>query len=271
VQFASTSSANTTSTRAAASFDVMPAVSVFAGFSNAFQPQSGITRDGAPLEPTGGKSFEAGVKASLWGGHALWSTTAYQIAQDNIAACDNDPSLPQDDIDLCRYSVLFGSARIRGIETEVQGRATENLGLSAGAALMQSRITQTDQTYSEGSARAGATFAGNRFANTPKWQLNAAASYRWAAIGLPQLHTFAAVAHVGQRWGNNGNTISLPAYTVLNAGVRYQLTPTLAASLNINNLLDETYYTAMQGSSDVADQVSVGDRRLVRAGLSMQF
>jgi iron complex outermembrane recepter protein len=271
VQFTSASSANTTSTRAALSFDLTPAVSVFAGFSNAFQPQSGITRDGAPLEPTGGTSFEAGVKASLWGGRALWSTTAYQIEQDNIAACDNDPSLTQDDIDRCRYSVLLGSVRIRGIETELQGRVTDNLSLSAGAALMQSRITQTDQIYSEASSRAGETFAGNRFANTPKWQLNAAASYLWAAIGLPQLHTFAAVAHVGQRWGNNGNTISLPAYTVLNAGVRYQLTPTLAASLNINNLLDETYYTAMQGSGDVADQISVGERRLVRAGFNMQF
>lgn len=108
--------------RVATSFDIRPDLTAFAGLSNAFQPQTGNTRSGAQIDPTGGRSVEAGLKASLFGGRALWTNSLYEIEQDNIAACDTDPSLPQDDIDNCTFSVLFGSARVRGFESELQGR-----------------------------------------------------------------------------------------------------------------------------------------------------
>jgi iron complex outermembrane recepter protein len=271
LDFASESRADVTSWRLATSYDLARDVSAFAGISNAFLPQGGVTRSNRPLDPTGGRSVEAGVKASLFDRKALWTTTLYQVRQNNISACDTDPSLSPDDIDQCRYNVLFGSARVRGIESEIQGQITRDLQLSGGVALMQSRITRTDATYSADPARAGQSFVGNRFANTPKVQASVAATYVWSGLGLPQLKTTLGVTHVGQRWGNQGNTISLPDYTVVNLGAGFELGAKTDVALYVGNLFDKTYYTAMQASGDVADQVGVGDRRLVQVQLRQRF
>jgi iron complex outermembrane recepter protein len=271
VDFLSESSAKPLSWRVATSYDVTKNVSAFIGVSNAFQPQSGITRTGQQIDPTGGRSIEAGVKTSLFGGKALWTNSIYQITQNNIAACDKDPSLDADAIDQCRFSVLFGAARIRGFETELQGQVTQDLSLSAGFAVMQSRITKTDETYQSDISRAGQTFVGNRFANTPKFQASVAVTVDWSRAGVSGLKTTLGAVHVGQRWGDPGNTISLPGYTVVNIVASYAINRNTSMSLNIGNVLDKTYYTAMQASSDRADQVGVGDRRLVQTMLRYQF
>ncbi len=223
------------------------------------------------LEPTGGKSFEAGVKVSLFNAKALWTNSIYQITQDNISACDKDPSLTQEQIDNCTFNVLFGSARIRGIESEIQGAITPNLQVSGGFALMQSRITKTDAVYENDAARLGQSFEGNRFANTPEKQFSLALTYAWREWGLAKLKTSLGVVHVGQRYGNQGNTISLPSYTLVDAGVSYRFGSKTTLALNVSNLLDETYYTAMQSSSDRADQVGVGNRRLMQLLLRQVF
>jgi iron complex outermembrane recepter protein len=159
---------------------------------------------------------------------------------------DSDPSLSQDDIDQYRYNVLFGSVRVRGAESELQGQITPNLQMSGGNALMQSRITRTDATYSADPARAEPTFVGSRLANTPKVQASLAATYVWSVGGLPQPKTTLGATHVGQRWGSQGNTISLPAYTTVNVGAGYELGAMTAVALYIGNLFDKTHYTAMQ-------------------------
>lgn len=271
VDFARINSSDALSWRVATSFDIRPDLTAFAGLSRAFQPQGGITQSGAQVDPTGGRSVEAGVKAALFGRRALWTNTVFQIEQDNIAACDTDPSLAQDDIDNCRFSVLFGSARVRGFESELQGHVTRNLQLLAGISLMNSRVTQTEQVHENTPSRLGRTFVGNRFPNTPKRQASLAATWRWAAFGLPQLKTSLGIVHVGQRWGDPGNSISLPGYTVVNAGASWQLTPATTLGLFVDNLFDRTYTTAMQASSDRADQVQVGTRRLVQASLVARF
>jgi iron complex outermembrane recepter protein len=271
LDFASVSSADVTSWRLASSYDLARDISAFAGISNAFLPQGGMTRANRALDPTGGRSVEAGLKWSLMDGKALWTTTLYQIRQNNISACDTDPSLSEEDTDQCRFSVLFGSARVRGLESEIQGQLTGDVQLSAGVALMQSRITQTDATYSADPARAGQPFVGNRFANTPKVQASLAATVAWRALGLTQLKTTLGITHVGQRWGNQGNTVSLPAYTVVNLGTRYEFGAKTDVALYVGNLFDKTYYTAMQASGDVADQVGVGERRLVQVQLRQRF
>ncbi len=271
LDFEDINASNAVSWRAATSFDLTDNTTLFAGASNAFQPQSGVTSSGQQLDPTGGRSIEAGVKLSVFGGRALWTNAVYQITQNNIAVCDTSPLLDPDDIDNCRFNRLFGSARVHGVESELQGQVTRHLQLSGGVALVQSRITQTDAVYENDPVRLGQSFVGNRFANTPRVQASLAATYGWAAVGLPQLKTSLGITHVGQRFGNSGNTISLPAYTVTHLGASYQVSRATTLSLSVGNLFDKTYYTAMQDSNDRADQVSVGDRRLMQVGLSVKF
>ena len=136
---------------------------------------------------------------------------------------------------------------------------------------MDSEITETDQVYEFVPARLGESFEGNRFPNTPDIQLSVFGHYNWTRLGLGQLETSLGVVYIGEREGNSGNTLTLPDYTIVDAGARYRLANGFSVSLFIDNLFDETAYTAMQDSGDRVDQISVSDRRLVRAGLRYDF
>lgn len=252
--FGSESASDTVSWRVAASFDLDARNTLFAGYSNAFVPQTGVSRSGAQVDPTRARSIEGGVKTALAGGRALWTNTVFRIRKDDIAASD-----PTNE-DFESFVVPFGSAQVQGIESELSGQFGDNLRLSGGVALLDSEILDNPDGYT-----------GNRFANTARVQASALASYRWAAHGLPGLRTTLGVVHVGQREGNSGNNLSLPAYTVLNLGAEYALSGRLSVNAFVSNAFDETYYPAMQDSGARADQVMIGNRRLVQAGFRYRF
>lgn len=254
LSFGSRSQAETTSYRVAASFDLSDAHSVFAGYSNAFVPQVGVTRSGVQVDPTRARSLEGGIKSSVFDGRALWTNTLFRIRKDDIAAAD-----PSNE-DFESFVVPFGSAQVQGFESELSGRLGDHLQLFGGVAVLDSEILDNPDGYD-----------GNRFANTPRLQASVFATYRWSALGLPRLSTTLGAIHVGAREANSGNNITLPAYTVVNAGADYEIGERLTLSLFVSNLFDETYYPAMQDSGARADQVMIGDRRLVQAGFRYRF
>lgn len=252
--FGSLSEAETTSYRVASSFDLSDTHTAFVGYSNAFVPQVGVTRSGEQVDPTRARSIEGGLKSSLFDGRALWTNTLFRIRRDDIAAAD-----PTNE-DFESFVVPFGSAQIQGLESELAGRIGEHLDLQGGVAWLDSEILDNPDGYE-----------GNRFANTPCVQLSVFAGYRWTAVGLEKLRTTLGAIHISERNGNSGGTIELPAYTLVNVGATYDITERFAVNLFVSNLLDETYYPAMQDSGSRADQVMIGDRRLVQAGFSYRF
>ena len=235
-----------TSARMAGSYDVTSATTVFAGYSNSFVPQGGVDRDMKAIDALRAQSFEMGSKTALFDGRALWTNTVYQITQDNVTACDPiDPD--------CKFLILFGKVRVRGFESELVGQVTPMLKLTAGLALQQATIVRNADGYT-----------GNRFANTPRIQASAFGSYLWADFGLPQLTTRLGAYHVGDRPANSANEYQLPAYTRVDAGLSWAFSPKLSLDFNVENLADTTYYTAAQNSGRGADQVGVGNRRLMQ-------
>ena len=76
---------------------------------------------------------------------------------------------------------------------------------------------------------------------------------------------------VGGREANSANEYRLPAYTRVDVGADLELGAGFSALIRVENLLDETYYTAAQDSGSGSDQVGVGDRRLIQAGVRWVF
>jgi iron complex outermembrane recepter protein len=186
----------------------------------------------------------------------LLTAALYQLTRRNLLASDCLAS----EVD-CNFQKLVGGYQVRGIEFELQGEVLANLQVGAGLSLARARITESPSG-----------FAGNRVSNTPLRQLSLFAHYGWGALGLAPLHTSLGITHVGDRFGNSGNTIVLPAYTRLDLGARWAFDERTALALNLTNLLDKTYYTAMQdGDSAAADQVAFGERRLLQMTLSHRF
>lgn len=69
-------------------------------------------------------------------------------------------------------------------------------------------------------------------------------------------------------WGDDGNTLTLPGFNVVNAFINYQLTPRVQASLSANNLLNAIGYTEVEGDGHAARSIN---GRTVRATLKYSF
>ena len=71
----------------------------------------------------------------------------------------------------------------------------------------------------------------------------------WLSKDLPAgFNVGGGVNYVGDRFANLGNTVTLPAYTTLDAAVRYRIRA-LELQLNLNNLTDRRYFVAGHGSN----------------------
>ena len=55
--------------------------------------------------------------------------------------------------------------------------------------------------------------------------------------------------HVGQRFADNANSVQLPAYTLWDAAVHYQVSPQATVSLVARNLADKRYVSASYGDN----------------------
>jgi iron complex outermembrane recepter protein len=252
--FAESSSDNSMSWRLGASYDLTGNLTAFLGASRTGEPQTGFTRGGDAVGLKTSQSFEAGVKYQLAGGKALATLTLYRIKQSNIAISDptNNPSES--------FLVPLGAARINGVEFELAGKVTDSLSLFSGMSLQSSRILESDQPI-----------IGNDFANTPKFQASLFANWNGKSLGLAKLDVGLGILYQGKRQANSGNEYQLPGYARVDLGISYAVAEGFEARFQVNNLFDKTYYTAAQDSIFGADQVAVGDKRLIQLTLTKRF
>jgi iron complex outermembrane recepter protein len=247
------------SIRVASSFDLTEALSLFAGYADAAQPQSGIFRDFTPVDALEGESIEVGLKMDLMGGRALLTTAAYQVTQNNIQECDRDPTLPIDDIENCTFAVLIGEVRIRGIETEIQGKLTNAFGLTGGLAIADSEVTRNTEGL-----------LGKEFTNFPDKQASLFANYDWSDRGMQGLTTRLGAVYVGDRQGDAQNRFVLPAYTRIDIGAEYQVNDNLSIDLFVENLTDEYYFLNSPPFGD-GQFIVPGVRRIFEIGARYNF
>lgn len=78
----------------------------------------------------------------------------------------------------------------------------------------------------------------------------------------------AALIGTTRSWGDDANTLVLPAFQVLNAFVNWSLTSNTTLSVGVNNLLDRIGFTEVEGSGQAARSIN---GRSVRATLRYTF
>lgn len=197
----------------------------FAGFSQSFQPQSGADRLGARFKPTQGEQYEVGVRYQPTGSDTLVTAAVYQLTQKNVTVSD-----PAD----TSYSVQMGEVRSRGFELEARTRLGRHANLIGAYTYTDARTVKSSPlTPGE---------EGKRSAYTPYHQLSAWADYGFGAFGLPELRVGAGVRYTGTT-REQGSTLSLPAYVLLDAMVSYSTGPWKLA-LNMKNVADKRYVTS---------------------------
>lgn len=173
-----------------------------------------------------GRQLEVGVKQQLADNRGEWTLAAYDIQKDDIIT--RDPGRPA-------ISVQGGSQSVKGVE----------LGgvLRANAALrFEGNVSYTDAAF-DTLLEAGGNRAGNRPLGVARQTANLWGHYRIAAW-----QASLGARHVGKRFANNANTTTVPAYTLLDAALHWQVNANSTLSLFARNLTDRFYTNATYGS-----------------------
>lgn len=222
--------------------------SLYASYTSIFKPQDYKTLDGAYIDPLEGVGYEVGSKAAFFDDRLNLGLALYQIEQDNLAVALTNQYAPDGSQ---AYRAESGT-KTRGFEVEVSGEVAADWQLSAS---FSRNIVQDSD---------GNTLNSNIAQNTAK--LFTSYTLRSLGNGL----TFGG----GVNWQSEIYSDNVgPArdqrftqgdYALVDAFARYPLTEQLSATLNLNNLLDEEYYSSTSSSY-------YGAPRNATLGLRMEF
>ncbi|WP_311136195.1 MULTISPECIES: TonB-dependent siderophore receptor [Pseudooceanicola] len=207
-----------TTGRLGLTYKATPNLSVFANYSQSFNPPDVFSE---ATEPTEGTQYEVGVKYRPEGMNALFTASYFDLTQTNVRT-QTSPTT---------YATI-GKVGVRGLELEAKGELTKNLDLTASWSLWDAEIREDGISGN----------TGNRPAFVPK-QVAAL----WADWTLPgndsrgDLTLGGGLRYVGQSYSDDANTSSQGARTLVDVAMTYALQKNVDLSLNVTNLFDKQY------------------------------
>lgn len=204
---------------------------VYISQTDIFNPQNARVASGETIDPLEGTNHELGLKSTYLDGALQTSFAVFSIKQDNLAqgtGVMRPGSNPPEEI----YRAAQGTES-KGFELEVIGQLLENWNVSLG--------------YSQFKAedRDGAAINTDH----PRKKLNLFTTYDFSGV----FEGF--VLGGGVSWEDKNYTDTLnpvtdaperlqqDAYSLVNMMARYQVSDQISVQLNVDNLLDETYYS----------------------------
>ncbi|WP_414545458.1 TonB-dependent siderophore receptor [Nostoc sp. CCY0012] len=196
-------------------------ISLYASYSQSFQPNFGTSVDGSVLEPERGTQYEVGVKSEFFDGRLAATLAAYHITKSNIAT--TDPANPD-------FSIPIGKQRNQGIELNVAGQIQRGWNVIASYSYIDAEITESNDGL-----------AGNRPPNVPFNTASLWTTYQLQSGDLRGLGFGLGLFYVGDRLGDTDNTYTIPSYLRTDAAIFYQR-DNWRAGINIQNLLNEKYF-----------------------------
>ncbi|HWW25195.1 MAG TPA: TonB-dependent siderophore receptor [Caulobacter sp.] len=199
-------------------YDLNPNVSLYASYTDIFNPQSERDISNRNLPAAHGKAYEAGVK-SEWFDHRLYLTGAvFRSQQDDLAIAVG--------MDGTRTIYAGLDTRVTGYELEATGALTDRWTVSAG--WTQLKIEGEEDENREYLPRR--TFKATTAYTFPQLRnLTIGGAVRWqSAVSMVD------IAPVEQK-----------AYGVVDLMAGVDLTDKVRATLNVKNAADKTYLTSL--------------------------
>jgi outer membrane receptor for ferric coprogen and ferric-rhodotorulic acid len=241
--------------------------SVYASYSDVFQPQTSKDLDGKILEPILGKNYEIGVKGEYFDGALNASAAVFQIDQSKRARALDDQSIcPNFPAEYCYEA--SGLVRSKGLDLEIQGALTPNWQLAAGYTYVTAQYVRDADP-----ARKGKNFS----TETPRHQFKLSTLYHltdalqgWR-VGGSLYHQSRIYAEVTDGAGTSLGRNRQKAYTLADLVVGYRVNKQLDMQLNVNNLFDRTYYKGLAGDTGWGPVDTYGDPRNFMLTAKYQF
>ncbi len=222
-------------------------MSLYASYSVSHLPSSGdqfasLDATSAALEPEEFENIEVGVKWDVNPDLAL-TAAVYQLDRTNTRA----PGPTAGTV------VLTGEQRSEGIELGISGVITDRWEIVAGYAYQDAEISRTTSAAPKG----------RTVPLVPEHQVSLWNSYRFS----PMWRAGLGVTHQADSYASITNAVELPSFTRVDAAVYFTLNDRFEARLNIENLLDETYW----GTSHNDNNITPGSPTAARVAFTARF
>ncbi|MEM6301023.1 MAG: TonB-dependent siderophore receptor [Pseudomonadota bacterium] len=229
-------------------------VSLFASYSESFQPNNASTNrvTGAQvlLDPRDGEQFELGVKGSFWNDKLFFNLAWYDITLTNV---------PFGEDALTGVAQLDGEQESRGVELDASVQFFDGLSLIFNyARTIDAQVTR-------------GVNEGNRIRQTPENSGSVWATYEFTDGLLSGLGLGGGATYVGDRFTSSRNIFELESYTVVDLTAFYYLPVSqrsqLRFQLGVKNLMDEEYFTPNNGTLSLG----VGQPRTIFGSVGYEF
>ncbi|GGY49787.1 TonB-dependent siderophore receptor [Pseudoduganella albidiflava] len=238
-------------------YDVDARHTLYASFTDVFQPQTAQDNSGRMLEPVTGKNYEAGVKGEYFGGALNAGVALFQVDQANRAKLLTDQSgcvtFPA-----ISCSEASGLVRSKGIDLELQGSITPGWQVGAG-------FTYTSTRYVRDS---DASKAGTQFdTDTPRQLFKLSTQYQLP--GADGWRIGGSLYRQGSIWndvpvGGGFVKVEQEAYALLDLMASWRVNSRLDVQLNVANVFDKRYYRGIGYDTFWGSVDTYGDPRKVQ-------
>jgi len=212
-------------------YDIVPDVSVYASYTEIFNPQNFRDKDNNLLDPVQGSNREIGLKAAFLDGRITTNAALFEARQDNYAMLDT--SVPQGSLpDGNSAYIGMDGTRSRGWEAEIGAEVLAGWRISAGYTRVRVTRAATDLIY----------------ANLPEHTVQFATQYTlpgaWERLSLG-----ATVMWQSEVQGYNivnpvhgPVTVTQDAYALVGFNANYRISEQWTATLAVRNAFDEKYW-----------------------------
>lgn len=238
---------NELSWQAGAAYLAGGGVTPYVSYAESFVPTLGTNYFGTAFKPETGRQYEAGVKYQPAGRNTLITAAVFDIRRQNLTTTDPAEPLNQ---------IQQGEVASRGFELEARAELWPRFNLIGSYAYTRTKVTRSNDAE-----------LGKELIQSPR---HAASLWVDSALGegwLDGLSIGAGLRHTGRTWADTANTSRVPAYTLADLSMRYDLGRASAslkgaqAYLTVKNLTDKTYMTCFFGNC------LYGQERMVTTGV----
>lgn len=210
----------------------LPNGSVYVSYSTSSNPSGGSAGEGGDegsisatndsLKPEENVTYEIGTKWDVLDKKLSLTAAVFRTDKENARVSG---------INNTAENLPVGKQRVDGFEVGATGNLTQRWKVFGGYTYLRSELLDDGPNASND---------GNEFPFIAPHNLSLWTTYDIA----PDWTVGGGAIYTAKRYANTANTYTLPDYWRFDAMVAYRLTASVDLQLNVQNLLDETYYDA---------------------------
>jgi iron complex outermembrane recepter protein len=233
--------------RAGLIYNTDAGVAPYVSYATSFNPLVGTINTGQLFVPETGQQAEVGVKFTPAGFDGHFGAALFDLKRQNVPTTDPNSILLQ---------IQSGEWTSRGIELEMEANLMPGLK-------MVGSFTKFDLFVSKDP---DPTVIGTVPTNTPTELASLWADYTIQSGQLAGLGFGGGVRYNGPSYADAANTLEVPAYTVGDAAIHYEI-KNWRYAINVTNIADKTFVASCQ----TATACLYGDRRRAVASVSYKW